>query len=31
MNKRLFLSPPYMSGNEQKYIDEVFYSEGIIE
>ena len=26
MNKRLFLSPPHMSGNEQKYIDEVFKS-----
>ncbi len=24
--KRLFLSPPHMSGNEQKYIDEVFKS-----
>ena len=26
MNKRLFLSPPHMSGNEQKYINEVFES-----
>ena len=26
MNKRLFLSPPHMSGNEQKYIDKVFQS-----
>ena len=26
MNKRLFLSPPHMSGNEQKYIDQVFES-----
>ncbi|HHH50850.1 MAG TPA: aminotransferase class V-fold PLP-dependent enzyme [Campylobacterales bacterium] len=24
--KRIFLSPPHMSGNEQKYIDEVFKS-----
>jgi len=26
MNKRIFLSPPHMSGKEQKYIDEVFKS-----
>lgn len=26
MYKRLFLSPPHMTGNEQKYIDEVFQS-----
>ena len=26
VNPRLFLSPPHMSGNEQKYIDEVFKS-----
>ena len=26
MNKRLFLSPPHMGGNEQKYINEVFES-----
>ncbi len=26
MNKRLFLSPPHMGSNEQKYIDEVFKS-----
>jgi len=26
MNKRLFLSPPHMSGREQAYIDEVFKS-----
>jgi len=26
MSKRIFLSPPHMSGNEQKYIDEVFKS-----
>jgi len=26
MHKRLFLSPPHMTGNEQKYIDEVFQS-----
>lgn len=26
MHKRLFLSPPHMSGNEQKYINEVFQS-----
>ncbi len=26
MNKRVFLSPPHMSGNEQKYINEVFKS-----
>ena len=26
MNKRLFLSPPHMGGNEQKYINEVFKS-----
>ena len=35
LNKRLFLSPPHMGGNEQKYIDEVFKSnyiaQGIIE
>ncbi|MCK4441009.1 MAG: aminotransferase DegT, partial [Sulfurovaceae bacterium] len=24
--KRIFLSPPHMSGNEQKYIDKVFKS-----
>ncbi len=26
MKKQLYLSPPHMSGNEQKYIDEVFQS-----
>jgi UDP-N-acetylbacillosamine transaminase len=26
MKNRIFLSPPHMSGNEQKYIDEVFKS-----
>jgi len=26
MENRIFLSPPHMSGNEQKYIDEVFKS-----
>ncbi len=26
VNPRIFLSPPHMSGNEQKYIDEVFKS-----
>mgnify|MGYP000035117327 CR=1 FL=1 len=26
MNNRIFLSAPHMSGNEQKYIDEVFKS-----
>jgi len=26
MGNRIFLSPPHMSGNEQKYIDEVFKS-----
>jgi len=26
MDKRIFLSPPHMSGKEQKYIDEVFKS-----
>ncbi|MDF1881433.1 DegT/DnrJ/EryC1/StrS family aminotransferase, partial [Sulfurimonas sp. MAG313] len=26
MNKRIFLSPPHMSGNEQKYIKEAFDS-----
>ena len=26
MNRRIFLSPPHMSGNEQRYIDEAFES-----